>query len=44
MVMFDKIMGTDKIGIYLEQYYTPQQIEAQMLPRLNSFKAERANI
>ncbi|MGI6144905.1 MAG: exo-beta-N-acetylmuramidase NamZ domain-containing protein [Peptococcia bacterium] len=42
MVMFDKIMGTDKIGIYLEQYYTPQQIEAQMLPRLNSFKAERA--
>jgi uncharacterized protein YbbC (DUF1343 family) len=41
-VMFDKIMGTDKIGICLEQGLSPQQIEAQMLPRLNSFKAERA--
>lgn len=28
IVMFDKIMGTDKIGSYLEKGYTPQQIEA----------------
>ena len=42
MVMFDKIMGTDKIGIYLEQGLSPQQIETKMLPRLHSFKAERA--
>jgi uncharacterized protein YbbC (DUF1343 family) len=41
MVMFDKIMGTDKIGLYLEQGLTPQQIEAQYQPRLNSFKVER---
>jgi len=35
-------MGTDKIGIYLEQGLSPQQIETKMLPRLHSFKAERA--
>ncbi|MGI6587285.1 MAG: exo-beta-N-acetylmuramidase NamZ domain-containing protein [Peptococcia bacterium] len=41
MVMFDKIMGTDKIGLYLEQGLTPQQIEVKYTPRLNSFKEER---
>ncbi|MDD4048778.1 MAG: DUF1343 domain-containing protein, partial [Clostridia bacterium] len=40
-VMFDKIMGTDKIGIYLEQGLTPQEIDAKNLTRLNSFKEER---
>lgn len=41
-VMFDKIMGTNKIGIFLEQGLTPQQIDAQNATRLNGFKAERA--
>ncbi|HOB82593.1 MAG TPA: DUF1343 domain-containing protein [Peptococcaceae bacterium] len=41
MVMFDKIMGTNKIGQWLEQGLTPQQIEANYLPELNRFKAER---
>jgi uncharacterized protein YbbC (DUF1343 family) len=41
MVMFDKIMGTDKIGIYLEQKLTPKQIEANYTPGLNQFKEER---
>ena len=39
--MFDKIMGTNKIGQWLEQGLTPQQIEANYLPELNRFKAER---
>lgn len=41
MVMFDKIMGTNKIGQWLEQGLTPQQMEANYLPELNKFKAER---
>ena len=41
IVMFDKIMGTDKIGQYLEQGLTPQQIEALYTPALNRFKEER---
>ncbi len=41
IVMFDKIMGSDKIGRYLEQGLTPQQIEANYTPALNNFKAER---
>lgn len=40
-VMFDKVMGTDKIGCYLEQGLTPQQIEARYAPALNRFKEER---
>ena len=40
-VMFDKIMGTNKIGLYLEQGLTPQQIEAKYTPALNQFKEER---
>ncbi|MTK13539.1 MAG: DUF1343 domain-containing protein [Clostridiaceae bacterium] len=39
--MFDKIMGTSKIGEYLEQGYTPQQIEAEYKNGLDEFKAER---
>lgn len=41
IVMFDKIMGTDKIGRYLDQGLTPQQIEALYAPALNRFKEER---
>lgn len=41
VVMFDKIMGTDKIGRYLEQGLTPQQIEEQYAGALNRFKEER---
>lgn len=41
VVMFDKVMGTDKIGSYLEQGLTPQQIEAKYAGGLNKFKEER---
>ena len=41
IVMFDKIMGSDKIGTYLEKGYTPQQIEATYKTALEEFKIER---
>jgi uncharacterized protein YbbC (DUF1343 family) len=41
VVMFDKIMGTDKVGKWLEQNLTPQAIEAQYQPGLAQFKQER---
>jgi len=41
IVMFDKIMGTDKIGHYLEEKLTPQQIVACYTLALESFKQER---
>lgn len=41
VVMFDKIMGTDKIGSYLKKGMTPQQIVAQYTPGLAKFKSER---
>lgn len=41
IVMFDKIMGTDKIGQYLQQGLSPQQIEAKYAPALAKFKNER---
>jgi len=41
IVMFDKIMGTDKIGRYLEEGLTPQQIVANYTPMLQRFKQER---
>jgi uncharacterized protein YbbC (DUF1343 family) len=41
IVMFDKIMGTDKIGHYLEEGFTPQQIETFYAPGLQRFKEER---
>lgn len=39
--MFDKIMGTDKIGRYLEAGLSPVQIEGQYTAQLNAFKEER---
>lgn len=41
MVMFDKIMGTNKVGQWLEQNLTPQQIVEKYTPALNRFKEER---
>lgn len=41
IVMFDKLMGTDKIGMYLELGYTPQQIEDTYKADLEEFKKER---
>ena len=41
IVMFDKIMGTDKIGMYLELGYTPSQIEKTYQADLEEFKKER---
>ncbi|NMB41658.1 MAG: DUF1343 domain-containing protein [Firmicutes bacterium] len=41
MVMFDKVMGTNKIGEYLEQGLSPQQIEKNYAPALEKFKEER---
>ena len=41
IVMFDKVMGTNKIGQYLEARLTPQQIEANYAPALQTFKEER---
>ena len=41
VVMFDKIMGTNKIGQYLKQGLSPQQIEQNYAEALNQFKAER---
>jgi uncharacterized protein YbbC (DUF1343 family) len=41
IVMFDKVMGTNKIGQYLEQRLTPQQIEAKFAAALQQFKKER---
>ncbi len=41
IVMFDKIMGTDQMGQYLEQGLSPQEIEARFAPELRRFKEER---
>ncbi|WP_047151263.1 DUF1343 domain-containing protein [Aneurinibacillus tyrosinisolvens] len=41
IVMFDKIMGTNKIGQYLEQGLIPKQIEAKYAAQLALFKKER---
>ncbi len=41
IVMFDKIMGTDKMGQYLEQGLSPRQIEMRFAPSINAFKEER---
>ena len=41
IVMFDKIMGSDKIGMYLEMGDTPQQIEGMYQEDLDKFKKER---
>jgi len=39
--MFDKIMGTDKMGEYLEQGLTPQEIEELFAPAIRDFKEKR---
>lgn len=41
IVMFDKVMGTDQFGRWLEEGLTPQQIEARYNPSLQQFKRER---
>lgn len=41
IVMFDKIMGTDKMGEYLELGFSPQEIEQLFTPALESFKDRR---
>jgi len=41
VVMFDKIMGTNKMGEYLEKGLTPQEIEAKYKPGLEQFKKLR---
>lgn len=43
IVMFDKIMGTDKIGLFLEAKVPPEQIIECYTPELEKFKKEREN-
>lgn len=40
-VMFDKVMGTNKVGQWLEANYTPQQMYAAYQADLNAFKKVR---
>ncbi len=42
IVMFDKVMGTDKIGQCLEQGLSPEEIVTKYTPALERFKEERA--
>ncbi len=39
--MFDLIMGSDKIGEWLKEGYSPEEIEERYTPELNEFKRER---
>lgn len=41
IVMFDKIMGTDRIGRYLEEGLNPGEIEALIAPAVDDFKQVR---
>ncbi len=41
IVMFDKIMGTDKMGQYLEEGLSPQEIEERFAPAIRDFKTTR---
>lgn len=41
IVMFDKIMGTDRIGKWLEQKLSPQEMERRYAAELNQFKKDR---
>lgn len=41
MVMFDKVMGTNKVGLWLEQDLPPGQVENRYQAGLNAFKKER---
>lgn len=40
-VMFDKIMGTGRVGQWLEQRLSPKEIESRYASELARFKAER---
>lgn len=40
-VMFDKVMGTDRVGQWLEQKLSPQEIERRYKQELEKFKRER---
>ncbi len=42
MVMFDKVMGTNKVGLWLERDLSPQQMEKEYQAGLNAFRKERA--
>ncbi len=39
--MFEKIMGSDKVGQWLEQGLSAKQIEAKYTPGVNAFRQER---
>ncbi len=41
IVMFDKIMGTDKMGIFLEEGLSPEEVEERFAPDIEEFKRER---
>jgi uncharacterized protein YbbC (DUF1343 family) len=41
IVMFDKIMGTDRVGQWLSQKLTPQQMESRYAAELAAFRQER---
>ncbi|MGC5325919.1 exo-beta-N-acetylmuramidase NamZ domain-containing protein [Brevibacillus sp. SYSU BS000544] len=41
IVMFDKIMGSNEIGLYLEQGYSPLKIEALYAKELEQFRVAR---
>lgn len=41
MVMFDKVMGTNKVGQWLERNLSPQQMEKEYQTGLNTFRRER---
>ena len=41
IVMFDKIMGTDQMGEFLEKGLSPQEIEERFAPGIESFKEKR---
>lgn len=43
IVMFDKIMGSSKMGQYLDAGLTPQEMEAKYESELNQFKEVRKN-
>jgi len=41
MVMFDKVLGTNKLGLWLERNLTPAQMEKEYQHGLAAFKKER---
>jgi uncharacterized protein YbbC (DUF1343 family) len=43
IVMFDKIMGTSKMGSYIEEGLSPQEIEKLFAPAVENFREERKN-